>query len=115
MVGGVVSEGRLCVLASPVLCVVSPFCWRGGPVEWREWRVLCCPSCLVLSPSSSQCPAPPFPLRVMSCLLWAGKCGGVCCLHSVCGIVLWRVQHCYRIVLCCCVVCGEEEGGVCYE
>ena len=66
---------------------------------------------------SSHCPRPPrivlfpFPLRVVPCLLWVGKCGG-CAVFTVCGIVLWRVRHCYCIVLCCCAVCGEEEGGV---
>lgn len=45
--GGWHGDGRAAVLltprrmlVSPVLCVVSPFCLRGGPVEWREWCVL---------------------------------------------------------------------------
>ena len=42
VVGGMVRKGGWCDTAPPVLCVVSPFCLRGGPVEWREWRVLCC-------------------------------------------------------------------------
>ena len=47
-----------CVAGLPVLCVVSPLCLCGGPVEWREWCVLCCP--LV-----SCCPRP---LRGVPCL-----------------------------------------------
>ena len=32
-----------CAAGLPVLCVVSPLLLRGGPVEGREWCVLCCP------------------------------------------------------------------------
>lgn len=93
-----------CAWCPPSVCVVVPL--NGG-----VW-------CVVLSLLSRVVPVlfmvscSLLPFCVVLCLLWVGKCGGVCCLYSVCGIVLWRVQHCYRIVLCCCVVCGEEEGGV---
>ena len=96
-----------CVVVLPVLCVVSPFCLRGGPVEWRVWRCVCCPlSCVVPSPLHvfpvfeldlaprivqpllhcilSCCAArfffvPPASssVCVLLCLLWMGKCGGV--------------------------------------
>ena len=82
--GGWHGEGRAAVLLTPrrmlvslVLCVVSPFRLRGGRVEWREWRVVCCPrvwigfSPFILFSPLLHCLAspiflPPFPSFVFS-------------------------------------------------
>lgn len=42
MKGGSVTDSPSNV-GVPRLRAVSPFRLRGGPVEWREWRVVCCP------------------------------------------------------------------------
>ena len=74
-----------CVAGLPVLCVVSPFCLCGGPVEWREWCVVCCPRVRIGS-SPSHCSRP-------SCVaspLLSSSPPSHCCVrsHSIVGLVL---------------------------
>ena len=100
-----------CVAGLPVLCVVSPFCLRGGRVEWRG-AVGC-----VLSPCS-HCPRPPrivlFPLslRVVPCLLWVGKCGG-CAVFIVCVGLYYGVCGIVTALCCVVVLCVEKRRVVC--
>lgn len=92
-----------CVAGLPVLCVVSPFCFRGGPVEWRgglcvvpRVRVgygtltLFCPSHIVLLPLSAVC---------------CGRGSAVVCgIAAVLLLPCRVVQHC-RVVAVCVVSC----------
>lgn len=94
MVGGMVSEGRLCGWP-PRSCAVSPFCLRGGPVEWREWRSCVVPVLFTLFPVLELDPA--------SCIVRSP----LHCIPLCCAV-------CFLFVLpCCCVVCEEEGSGVC--
>ena len=117
--GGVHGEGRAAVLLTPPFCARCPpsVCWCPpchlpcGPVEWREWWVVCCPvfglglaPCIVPLPFTLSVPFVSFPFLfclVLLCLLWVGKCGGgtvprfplllptVCVLcHGIVGLVL---------------------------
>lgn len=81
------------MLLTPRRMSVSPSaCWRPpchlpcGPIEWREWWVVCCP---VFGLGLAPCIVPlSFILSVsfvsflflfclvLLCLLWVGKCGG---------------------------------------
>lgn len=122
-----------CVTGIPVLCVVSPFCWHGGPVEWRE-------GCgVVLSPCLDR--VLPFilfsPLHIVlpllhctsSPLLFSSSPFHLCVrCHSIVGLVLcfcdrvvslwnsgdgyagWKTcgvycLHIIRVVVCTSVVC----------
>ena len=86
MVGGMVRKGGcvaglpVCVSVSPVCVLASPFRLRGGPVEWREWWVVCCPRVRIGSlPFILSVPFVSFLFLfclVLLCLLWVGKCGG---------------------------------------
>lgn len=81
MVGGMMSEGRLCV-GLPVECQCPPsVCWRPpcrlpyGPIEWRGMWAVCCPvfglglaPCIVLLPS--YCPVPLLSLCLLSQYCW---------------------------------------------
>lgn len=92
VVGGMVMEGRRCYWL-PVECWRPPSaCWCPpcrllcGPVEWREWRVVCCPvfglglaSCIVPLPFTLSVLFVSFPFffcLVLLCLLWVGRCDG---------------------------------------
>lgn len=67
------NDGVPCLCAgAPCLRVVSPFCLRGGPVEWRVWWVCVVP---VFGLDHSPFSLFPFPSRVVSPLPFA--CGGV--------------------------------------
>lgn len=123
MKGGCVTDSRLCV-GVPRLCVGVPLLVRmvvllnGGrrwvhvvplsrivPVLFTMFPVLVLFVPLVLS---SLC----FCL-VVSCLLWVGKCGGVCeGGHSVGGVRLtvWCVLE--GGMMWGCVVCGRRAGYV---
>ena len=100
VVGGMVSEGRLCCVASPS-CVWCPpsVCWRPpcrllcGPIEWRVWCVVCCPRVWIGS-SLSHCSRPfhiVLALLVLSYFL-------SCCPLSLLPLCLLS-QHCwFRVV-----------------
>ena len=122
----------------------SPSCLLGGRVEGRGCVVRGVP-CLRIAAFVLSCP-PPFTLSslsscvvpvhssvcVASCLLWVGKCGGVCCsallllcCATLCCVLWWRV--CYLIVNGCvplllsssplplCVLCHGIVGlGLCF-
>ena len=94
--GGMVRKGG-CVAGLPVLCVVSPFCSRGVPVEWRGGACVWCPifvlgpaPCVVLSPLC--CPVP-----LVLCVVDGGSAvecvmnGGACVVYrcELCSVTLF--------------------------
>lgn len=113
MVGGMVREGRLCcwpprrMLALPVRVLVSPFCLRGGPVEWREWWVACCPRVRIGS-GTLHCPVPlhviRFPRIIPVPLLFCVAVfvvGGEVRWCVVCGLVLVFLFFLFLLYLSC--------------
>ena len=114
------------VAGLPVLCVVSPFCLRSGPVEWREGCVLCCPRVRIGS-GALHCLAPlhivsslrivPVPLLSRVAVFVVGgevRWGGVSCSPSLslCSLS----QHCW-FVPCLCdrvVSLGNSGDGLCW-
>ena len=83
--------------ASPVCVLSSPFRLFSGPVEWRGWCAVVLSPCLVLSPVLFTV-FPVFGLDPAPRIVWFSSCRAACFLF---------------VLLCCCVVCGEREGGVC--
>ena len=123
MDGGWHGEGRAAVLltprrmsASPVCALVSPFSWRGGPIEWRGVVCAVVP-CLRIGSGTSHCsrfPLALFPLpsRIVPaslsccprsfsvCVLCVVVCGGVTVSRSalLCSSLLplcSLLQHCW--------------------
>ena len=88
-----------CVAGLPVLCAVSPFRLRGGPVEWRGGVCGVLSPCLVLSLSSSWC-SPVFELDLALRIVRSSLA-----LHS---FVL-----CCLLLLCIVVLCAENGRLVC--
>ena len=88
MVGGMVGKGGS-VIASPSVCWCPPCHLPCGPVEWREWWVVCCPvfglglaPCIVPLPFTLSVPFVSFPFLfclVLLCLLWVGSAVGELC------------------------------------
>lgn len=136
-----------CVAGLPVLCVVSlfcvlasPFCLRGGPVEWRGVAVCVVPVfglgpplhivssllyCLSspLPPSSTVCVLCRSIVGLVLCLcgrvvlLW--NSGGGCVVREGVGGLLFTVNSlcvvvCVSVWCVCCLVvmcCGLWNGG----
>ena len=111
-----------CVWCPPSSCWCPPCRLPCGPVEWREWCVLCCPRVWIGS-SPSHCLVPlalsvPLVLflflfcLVLPCLLWVGKCGGVRWWNCV---LFCSVLSCPALLFCLCVCCHSIVGlGWCF-
>ena len=131
-----VSEGRLCCwppveCRRPRLCVAPPLvvypvallnggsgvCCAAPCSDWVWHLVLSVPLHIVLVPLVSFLFL--FCL-VLSCLLWVGKCGGACCLHtrivvrvSVCCVMAVCAVSCLALLLFrFCVCCHSIVGLV---
>ena len=108
MMGGMMGEGRWCCWP-PRLCVVSPFRLRGGPIEWREWWVVCCPRVRIGS-SPSHCPCPLY--VVFTSLPFV--CCRVCCGWGSAVVCGGGTVSCSVLLLSLCVPCHSIVGlGLC--
>ena len=119
MKGGSVAGLPVECRCPPSVCWCPPCRLPCGPVDWREWYVLCVAPCSDWVWRLALC-RPPFTLSVpfvlfsflfclvLLCLLWVGKCGGgtvprfPLLLPTVCvlchGIVGLGLCFCDRVV-----------------
>lgn len=131
MKGGSVAGLPVLCAVSPVCVLASPFSWRGGPVEWREWCAVVPSPRLVLSPPSSQRSLSSneirYPRIVQSPLRCILSCRAarflfvlLCCVRGTGGRRVWCAwSHCERCIPFLpaplfCVCCHSIVGlGLC--
>lgn len=112
--GGWHDEGRAAVFlapprtsVSPPVCVlVSPFRLCGGPVEWREWWVVCCPRVWIGS-GTLRCPSS---LHIVRPLLYCSCSSSVLCCRVCCGWGSVVGELCFVLLFSFCVCCHSIVG-----